>query len=238
MVMKKWRIRRNRDWVIAAFFLLLLSYLAASVYRQPVNRRLIEFSPVKMSIFNQPEHQGVYGLTLLLATVLYTLLWVWQRKAEGKNAWKLPVFLWALTGAAMMVLLLSYQMECRRIVNTPWDTNLVPRVSVTLWSEGEPAEREPYEAELNQEAQKELLVLCLDLQESSKEEQAERRGQMDDEWEADIRISYPEYKGHAYTLWFSMKDDIVRFHRGHSAEEDVYYDGTEIRDFFRAYRSL
>ena len=109
--MKKWRIRRNRDWVIAAFFLLLLSYLAASVYRQPVNRRLIEFSPVKMSIFNQPEHQGVYGLTLLLATVLYTLLWVWQRKAEGKNACKLPEFLWALTGAAMMVLLLSYQME-------------------------------------------------------------------------------------------------------------------------------
>ena len=43
MVMKKWRIRSNRDWVIAAFFLLLLSYLAVSVYRQPVNELLMEF---------------------------------------------------------------------------------------------------------------------------------------------------------------------------------------------------
>ena len=237
MVMKKWRIRSNRDWVIAAFFLLLLSYLAVSVYRQPVNELLMEFSPEKMSVFNQPEHQGVYGLTFLLAAFLFSLLWVWQQRAEGKNAWKLPVFLWAGTGAALIVLL-PYQMECRRIVNTPRDTDLVPRVSMTLWSGGTPVEREPYEVGLSPEAQEKLLALCLDLQALSKEEQAELRIQMDDEWEADIHISYPEHEGHAYTLWFSMKDDMIRFHRGHSAEEDVYYDGTGLREFLAVYRSL
>ena len=238
MVMKKWRIRSNRDWVIAAFFLLLLSYLAVSVYRQPVNELLMEFSPEKMSVFNQPEHQGVYGLTFLLAAFLFSLLWVWQQRAEGKNAWKLPVFLWAGTGAALIVLFLSYQMECRRIVNTPRDTDLVPWIDVTLWSGGASAEQEPYEVELPPEAQEKLLALCLDLQALPEEGHGELRVQMGDEYEADIRIRYPEYEGHAYTLWFSIKDDMVRFHRGHSVEEDVYYDGTGLREFLAAYRSL
>lgn len=233
--MKKWRIKRKRDWVIAGVFLLLLSYLAASVYRQPVNGLLMGISPEKMSVFNQPEHQGVYGLTILLAAFLYSVLWVWQQSAAGKRVWRVPVCLWIGTGAALLGLLLSYQAECRRIVNTPRDTDRIPWVSVTFWSDGAPAEREAYEAEPGREAQDELLRMCLELEAPPEPEQEVLRERMNDEWDMDIRISYPEYKGHAYTLWFSLKGDVIRLHKGHSAEEDVYYDGAKIRDFLAAY---
>lgn len=224
--MKKWRIQKNRDWAVAAFFLLLFSYLAAGRYQQPINEWLMSFSPEKMSSFNQPEHQGVYFAAIFLAAVLFSLLWLWQRKAEGKSVKEMLLILWAGTAVFLTGISLSYHLECRRIVNTPYDTDLVPQVDLTFHIGAE-----SYLAELTEEAQKELLWLCLDLEPLSLEKQEVIQEQTGWDWDAEIQIWYPEYQNHSYRLWFHLKDQILRFHKGHSTETDLYYDGTRIREF-------
>ena len=86
-------------------------------------------------------------------------------------------------------------------------------------------------AELTEEAQKELLWLCLDLEPLSLEKQEVIQEQTGWDWDAEIQIWYPEYQNHSYRLWFHLKDQILRFHKGHSTETDLYYDGTRIREF-------
>lgn len=222
--MKKWRIKRRRDWGVAAFFLLLLSYLAALRYQQPINEWLMGCSPEKLSSFNQPEYQGVYGLAVLLAAVLFSLLWIWQRRAEGEQRLRVLMILWAGTAVLLAGIFLSYRLECSRIVNTPYDTDLVPRISVSC-RDGE----ESREVELTEEDQEALLALCLALEPLSGEEQEELWEQGDQEPDVQIQIWYPEHRRHSYHLWFSLTDRQLRFHKGHSLETDIFYDGSEVR---------
>ena len=220
--MKKWRIKTTKDWVIAAGLLFLLSCLAVSGYRQRINEWLMKFSPEKLSIFNQPEHQGVYLFALVLAAVLFSLLWIWQRTSEGKPVKKVLVFLWAGTAALMAGVLCSYQLECRQIVRTPYETDLVPDISVTC-KEGEAFT----DVVLTREQEETLLTLCLRVQALSKEDQ-EKWSQEKEAWDYEIMIRYPEYRNHRYSLWFCLQDGVLGLRRGHSQQEKIYYDGTEI----------
>ncbi len=224
-MMKKWRIRRNSDWAVAAFLLILLSYPVVSRFRQPINEWLMNHSPEKLSTFNQPEHQGVYAVTLLLAAALFSLLWIWQRRSQGKSVKKVLMLVWAGTGVLLMGVAVSYHLECRQIVRTPYDTDLVPDISVTAWED-----EESYDMELTAEEKETLLSLCLNPQIFSAEEQAKLSEEPEDHWEYDIMIRYPKYKNHSYSLWFCLQDGVLGLRRGHSEREKIYYDGRAIKE--------
>ena len=182
-------------------------------------------SPEKLSTFNQPEHQGVYAVTLLLAAALFSLLWIWQRRSQGKSVKKVLMLLWAGTGVLIMGVAVSYHLECRQIVRTPYDTDLVPDISVTAWED-----EEPYDMELTAEEKETLLSLCLNPQIFSAEEQAKLSEEPEDHWEYDIMIRYPKYKNHSYSLWFCLQDGVLGLRRGHSEREKIYYDGRAIKE--------
>lgn len=219
--MKQWRIKTKRDWGIAAGFLFLGSYLAASKYQQRINEWLMEFSPEKMSTFNQPEKHGVYLAALFLAAVFFSVLWIWQRKSEEKRFGKGLAAVWILTAVLSGSVWFSYQTECRQIVHTP-DEGLKAEVGIFSWDKELP--------ELTEEEQQKLLELCLNLKAPSKEEQEELRSRIDEEDEINIDIRYPKYKNHSYQLWFILEEDVIRLNRGHSASDAVYYDGAEVRE--------
>lgn len=221
--MKRWRIKTRRDWVIAAGFLFLLSYLIAVKYRQHVNEWLMRFSPEKMSYFNQPENQGAYLLAVLLAAIFLSILWICQRRTDKKRFGKGLALIWAAAAVLSGIIWFSYQSECRQIVNTPYE-GLKANVSISGW-DGEPAES----PELTAEEQEELLNLCLGLEVPSEEEQEALRARTDEEGQISIEIWYPQYKNHSYHLWFFLEEDVISLNRGHNADESVYYDGTKVR---------
>lgn len=222
--MKRWRIRTRRDWIIAAGFLLLLSYLIAVRYQQRMNEWLMNFSPEKMSYFNQPENHGVYLLAAVLAAMLGTLLWIWQRRMAGGAAGKGLMIIWAAAAAVLGVVWIAYQAECRQIVNTPY-AGLEPNVSISRWE----AEL-PEDMELTGEEQQKMLELLLNVQALPREEQEIMREQMTGEGGIELQIWYPEYKGHSYHLWFHLEEDRLCLYRGHSIWEAVFYDGTEAQN--------
>lgn len=221
--MKKWMIKTKRDWAIAAGFLLLISYLIASRYQQRMNEWLMDFSPEKMSYFNQPENQGVYLLAVLLAAVLGSILWIWQRKMAGKPLWKGLVAITAAAVALLGAVWFAYQAECRQIVDTPY-TGLKPTVSIFSWDV-----ELPENLELTEEEQQKILDLCLNVQALPEEEQEIMRERMTETNDISIDIWYLEYKNHSYNLWFFLEGDILCLNRGHSKAEAVFYDGTEAR---------
>lgn len=221
--MKKWMIKTRRDWAIAAGFLFLLSYLAASVYRHTVNQWLMGFSPEKMGYFNQPENHGVYLLTVLLTAVSGSLLWLWQRHMSGKGMWKGLLVIWALALTSLGGIWYAYQAECRQIVDTPY-TGLEPRVDIFSWDV-----ELPKPLELTEEERKEVVELCLNLEALPEEEQEQKREAMKEEELISLQISYPTYKNHQYSLWFFLEGDILCLNRGHNKADAVFYDGTEAR---------
>lgn len=221
--MKKWMIKTKRDWAIAAGFLILLSYLITFRYRQPMNEWLMNFSPEKMSYFNQPENHGVYLLTVILAAVLGTVLWIWQRKMSEKSLKKGLLIIWGAAFLALAAIWAAYQAECRQIVDTPY-AGLTPDVSISSWHTDLPDS-----LELTKEEQQELLELCLNLKPLPEEEQKAMMEALTQEEGVEIFIQYPEYKNHSYHLWFHLEGEILCLYRGHSKSEAVYYDGTGAR---------
>lgn len=221
--MNKWRIKTRRDWAIAAGFLFLLSYLIVAGHQVSINEWLMNFSPEKMTYFNQPESHGVCLLAVCLAAVFWTVLWVWQKRTEKTYFWKGLLAMWGLAAVLAGVIWFAYQSECRQIVNTP-STGLKADVRIFSWDIDLP---EPLE--LTEEEQQELLELCLNLTAPSKEEQEILRARTDEKEEISIDIQYPEYKNHSYNLWFFLEEDVIRLNRGHNSSEAVYYDGTEVR---------
>lgn len=222
--MKRWRIKTGRDWVIAAGFLFLLSYLIASRYQQNINRWLMGFSPEKMSYFNQPENHGIYLVAVLLTAVLWTALRIWQRGTNPKPMVKGLAAVWILAAVLSGVIWFSYQAECRQIVNTP-SSGLKPSVEISSWDM-----ELPEDLELTGEEQERLLEACLALEAPSKEEQELLRARTDEMDRINITIWYPEYKNHSYHLWFFLEEDVIGLYRGHDSAEAVYYDGTEVRE--------
>lgn len=223
--MKQWRIKTKRDWAVAALFLLLLSYLLASRFQQRMNEWLMDFSPEKMSYFNQPEMHGVYLLAVLLAAVFGTVLWLWQRRMEKRKAGRGLIILWVLAVILEAGIWSAYQSECRQIVNTPYSTDLKPQVHIFSWDVELP---EPLE--LTEEEQQKVLDLCLNLEALSKDEQERMREQMPEEELISLQISYPTYKNHSYHLWFFLEDDMLCLNRGHNKYDAVFYDGTEAKE--------
>lgn len=221
--MKQWKIKTKRDWMIAAFFLFLLSYLIASRYQQRMNEWLMVFSPEKMSCFNQPENHGVYLLATALAAIFWTILWVWQKRADKKQFVRGLAAVWILAVLLAGIVWFAYQAECRRIVNTP-SAGLKADVSIFSWDVNLP---EPLY--LTEKEQQELLGLCLNLTAPSKEEQEALRARTDERDRISIDIRYPEYRNHSYSLWFFLEEDVMVLNRGHSSSDAVYYDGTKVR---------
>lgn len=224
MERKQWKIKTKRDWVIAAGFLFLLSYLWASRYQGRINEQLMRFSPEKMSYFNQPERHGVYLLTILMAAVLFSILWAWQRKMAKKSIGKGIAVAWIAAIFMMGGIWLTYQAECRQIVNTP-SAGLTPNVSVCGWGKSDLGA-----VELTEEEKERILKLCLGLKAPSKEEQENMRAQIDEDDQISIDIWYPEYKNHSYHLWFFLEEDVLYLNRGHSSSDGIFYDGTEMRE--------
>jgi len=221
--MKKWMIKTKRDWVIAAGFLFLLSYLFASRYQQRMNRWLMNFSPEKMSYFNQPENHGVYLLAVLLAAVFGTVLWFWQRRMAKKTIGKGLLVIWVLAFAAIGGIWSFYQAECRQIINTP-SAGLKPDVDIFSWDV-----ELPENMELTEEEQQKFLDLLLNIRALPEDEQEIMREQMPEEKMISLQIRYPKYKNHSYQLWFFLEGDMLCLNRGNNKYEAVFYDGTEAR---------
>ncbi len=222
--MSKWRIKTRRDWLIAAGFLFLVSYLAAGRFQQRINDWLMNVSPEKMGYFNQPENHGVYMLAALLAGVMGTALWIWQRRMQQKRLAAGIEGIWAIVVLATGCIWAAYQAECHGIVNTPWESGLTPHVDVQYWGTGGIGDQ----WELTEEEQEQILQICLTMEAPSKEEQAALREQITEENQISISIWYPEYKNHSYHLWFFLEGDILYLNRGHTPDDAVYYDGTKL----------
>ena len=223
--MNQWRIKTKRDWGIAAVFVFLISYLAAGQFQSRINDWLMKYSPEKMGYFNQPEHHGVYMLAVYLAAIFGTGLWIWQRWMSRKKCFLGAVGIWAAAIAAAAGIWCSYQAECRQIIRTPYDTALEAHVDVQYWGVQDIGGL----WELTEEEERQIEELCLNLQALPEAEQEQMRDLVKEEDQISIHLRYPEYKNHSYTLWFFLEGDYLCLNRGHTKEDAVFYDGSELR---------
>jgi len=219
---KKLKITRKRDWVIAFIFLMLIVYCLINIRSVYIDEKMgFLFAPDKLTYLNTPEGYGTLILTVLIVTPIAAAVLLWKTKK-----WKAPVSVLLIGVAVSAGLLGMFRIQSQRIVNTAYTTS--PE-NVSVCYNG-------IRRTVSEENVSELIKLCMELKPLSDEEQEKYREAAGHGYfgSDNITIWFPRVNGHSYLLHVQMTKEAIYICRVHGVNSYVFYSDNGLREFVSA----
>ena len=226
--MQKLKIKSKRDWFIAFIFSFLFIYLIVLRFQPIINECLLPLTPDKISFFNQPDDLGVYAVTVLVMSGLSIGVMIYK-KVKGKY------LALALAGGIVIAgaIMGSYSYQCHLILKIPAEY----RPEAVMVSYYDKRNDTHIDYTLDEETKEQIVDRVLALERISKEEQRDISDFDDSGSEMSIMVWYPLNNGYSYELWVSIKDNVIRIHKGHSLETDPIYQDNGLLEILEKMRN-